>query len=135
MNKLQTSKNKELTILNKVINVSSTSLAWALILGVVTWVIGALGWYAVGTIWNQHLFVPQSVRSTAVTVLLLSAWLLILFALFSAWKAYNQNRYFRNNKRSIEPLRSANKPIEWAEITIDPEEGNFLKGEQVSNES
>lgn len=110
-------------------------MAWALILGVVTWVIGTLGWYAVGTIWNQHLFVPHSVRSTAVTVLSLSVWLLILFALFSAWKAYNQNRYFRNNKRSIESLSPANKPFEWTEITVDPEEGNFLKSEKLSNES
>ncbi|WP_156802693.1 hypothetical protein [Coprothermobacter platensis] len=122
MRKLNIKSNKitKGSQVNSFVGIFLTSIAWTIILSIVTWAIAALGWFAIGVIWKRQLFLPQNIKDTAIALILLGLWLLVIFTFFALWKRYNYNKYYLHNKRSVEPLIDTPEPLKWKELNIDP---------------
>lgn len=95
-----------------------TSIAWSVLLFLIGWVLAAIGWYLLASLWHHELFVPESVESTAVAVILVTLWGVVVFVLSLVWAKFNHTRYFKHNKRKLEPPAIQAEPLAWSEMIL-----------------
>ncbi len=69
-----------------------TSVIWTALLFLVGWVITAFGWFLIGLVWSQELFVPDNIKATAVAFFLIIGWALVILLFLIGWNRYD---YFR----------------------------------------
>jgi hypothetical protein len=119
---MQNVKNTFKTIKEKItrfIIVGATLGIWALFIFAAVWIIAAIGWFLLASTWLNELFIPGTIFSTFVSVLIAVIWAALLWLNAILWARYNYHHYYQNNHRSILPIIMEKQPILWQEAAID----------------
>lgn len=97
-----------------------TSIAWAVFISLVGWVVLALGWWLIANLWWHELIIPGSVMATVRAIFLICSWGVVVYGFFIFWANYNYKQYFKKNKRAYIPLATEAPPLSWSEGLFDP---------------
>jgi len=108
------------TLRTLTVRILFTVLAWAVLLSLVSWLFVALGWYLLALLWRRELMIPQGVASTVQALGAVLLWALVIFTGQLLWAKFNFVRYFKRNRRRLEPLRKSAPLPSWGEMTLVP---------------
>lgn len=113
----ETSKSTHRTLTAQIL---FTVLAWTILLSLVSWLFVAVGWYLLALLWRRELLIPQGAASTVRALGLVLLWGLIIFIGQLLWAKFNFARYFKRNRRRLDPLAKSAALPSWAEMTLVP---------------
>jgi hypothetical protein len=92
---------------------------WAVFIAAFVWILGAVGWYLIATLWLKELFISNEVYSTVLTAFAVLLWATLLLVIALLWARYNYRHYYLHNKRKLLPIKMDVPPIPWEEILWD----------------
>jgi hypothetical protein len=112
-------KNKNILTKVKNLLISIVTLsAWTLLLYGFAWTLIAIGWYLIAHIWIKSLFIPEAVRSTAISMFLTGLWIIAVFLSSVLWAKFNYHHHYKQNRRNILPLKRKFDRINWQEASL-----------------
>lgn len=94
-----------------------TLSAWTLLLYGFIWTLVAIGWYLIAHIWIKSLFIPEAVRSTAISMFLTGLWIIAVFLSSILWAKFNYHHY-KQNRRNVMSLKRKFDRINWQEASL-----------------
>ncbi len=92
---------------------------WVVFIAAFVWILGAVGWYLIATLWLKELFISNEVYSTVLTAFAVLLWATLLLVIALLWARYNYRHYYLHNKRKLLPIKTDVPPIPWKEILWD----------------
>lgn len=92
---------------------------WAVFIVAFVWILGAVGWYLIATLWLKEFFISNEVYSTVLTAFSVLLWAALLLVIALLWARYNYRHYYLHNKRKLLPIKMDVPPIPWEEILWD----------------